>query len=56
MRPELEQARAVYRQLLAVNAEARRPGRTPELLHQLIDLALAWASFPAPVRALIEGR
>jgi hypothetical protein len=56
MRPELEEALAVYEQLLTVNAQARRPGRTPELLHQLIDLALAWASFPAPVRAAVLSR
>jgi hypothetical protein len=46
----------LHRQLLAVNAAARQRGRTPELIHRLIDLAILWASLPVAVRATVEGR
>jgi hypothetical protein len=50
------QPEALYRELLAVNERARHKPRSPELVHRLIDLSLAYAKLPATVRARLERK
>jgi hypothetical protein len=44
----------LHERLRAVNEAARRRGRTPELLHELITLAILWSQLPRAVRATVE--